>query len=165
VKEIAQTLSLSGEESRVVRRAVGGASALRHALPGSGSERLRFWQQWEPGAVEAVLLAIASLRATPESEGPTGMTAPLSTASPRPGQPTTPLEDLLRDALERRLRPQPPLLTGDAVMELLGMPPGPEVGRCLQEIEERRADGGLRTEDEAREWLRRRVRPAGGTVP
>jgi poly(A) polymerase len=153
VTEIAGALALSSEETRVVRRAVGGANALQQAVPGSGSERLRFFQQWEPGAVEAVLLAIAALRVGSK---------PRTAAAV---QPTTSLEALLSDLLERRLRPRPPLLTGDVVMELLGLPPGPEVGRCLQAIEERRADGLLQSADDAIDWLRQRQRPPGGAGP
>jgi hypothetical protein len=68
------------------------------------------------------------------------------------------LTGLVGDLLKRRLRPQPALLTGDEVMAILQIGPGPEVGRYLQEIEEWRADGRLRTADEAREWLCERRR-------
>jgi poly(A) polymerase len=113
--------------------------------------------------VEAVLLAIALHRATTESEVPSVAIA-RPPASAGTEQPISALEHLLREALERRLRPQPPLLTGDAVMAILGLPPGPEVGHYLQEIEESRADGRLQTGEEAREWLRRRPRSSGGTL-
>ena len=42
------------------------------------------------------------------------------------------------------------------VMAILDLTPGPLVGRYLQEVEERRADGRLATAEEAREWLRER---------
>ena len=69
-------------------------------------------------------------------------------------QLTTVLEELLADLLERRLRPLPPLLAGEEVMAMLQLAPGPEIGRWLQQVEERRADGLIRTAEEARDWLR-----------
>jgi len=124
---------------------VGGATALEEARPSSGSGRLRFSQRWEPGAVEAALLALAADHGRPwagDREAQGGCSESLSI--------------LLSDLLERRLRPLPALLTGEEIMAICRLSPGPEVGRCLQEVEEQRADGRLHTPDEAREWLRRR---------
>ncbi len=131
---MARTLALSGDETRILTRAVEGAAALSDAWPLPGRGYLRFWQRWEPGAVEAVLLALAERdrRPTRESEA---------------------LEHLLNDLLERRLRPRPPLLSGEEVMALAKIPRGPEVGRLLQRIEEQRADGVLKTPEDARRWL------------
>jgi hypothetical protein len=47
--------------------------------------------------------------------------------------------------------PQEPLLRGDE----LGLPPGPEVGRLLDRIEEERAAGAIATREEALELVRR----------
>ena len=62
----------------------------------------------------------------------------------------------LLDALEesRRREPGEPLLRGDE----LGIPPGPEVGRLLERIEEERAAGTLVTREEALELVRRERR-------
>jgi hypothetical protein len=150
--EIARTLALSTDESRVVVRAVAGAGALAVACPLPGRGRLRFWQRWEPGAVEAVLLALAR-DAARSAPGPGGEAEPNLPAASGAEQPTSVGEALLRDLLERRLRPRAPLLTGVEVMEILKLPPGPEVGRVMQRLEEHRADGLLSTADEAREWL------------
>lgn len=59
----------------------------------------------------------------------------------------------LRDAVEeaRRRDPAEPLLRGDE----LGVPPGPEVGRLLERVEEERAAGTITTRDEALELVRR----------
>lgn len=46
-----------------------------------------------------------------------------------------------------------PLITGEDVMELLGRPAGPDVGKCLLKIEEARAGGIVRTRSEALEFL------------
>lgn len=51
----------------------------------------------------------------------------------------------------RALEREPPLVRGDE----LGIPPGPEVGRILELIEEERAAGTISTRDEALELARR----------
>jgi tRNA nucleotidyltransferase/poly(A) polymerase len=50
----------------------------------------------------------------------------------------------------RRSAPRKPLLRGGE----LGLPPGPEVGRLLEEIEEERAAGRISTKEEALEYAR-----------
>src|SRR5215218_5803264 len=61
----------------------------------------------------------------------------------------------LGDAVEeaRRNDPAEPLLRGDE----LGLPPGPEIGRLLAEIEEERAAGTIATKEEALDYARRRA--------
>jgi tRNA nucleotidyltransferase/poly(A) polymerase len=61
--------------------------------------------------------------------------------------------DDLRPAVEaaRSRDPAEPLVRGDE----LGIPPGPEVGRLLERIEEERAAGTISTRDEALELARR----------
>jgi tRNA nucleotidyltransferase/poly(A) polymerase len=54
----------------------------------------------------------------------------------------------------RRREPDEPLVRGDE----LGLPPGPEIGRLLEEIEEERAAGTITTREEALELVRRRAR-------
>jgi poly(A) polymerase len=139
---IARSLCLSAEETRILVRAVGGAGALEAALPSSGRDRLRFFQHWEPGAVEAALLALAA--------GVGGAEA--GDREPGAGN-TRVLSHLLVDLLERRLRPRPPLLRGEEIMAICRLSPGPDVGRCLQQVEELRAEGLLQTPEAAREWL------------
>lgn len=64
----------------------------------------------------------------------------------------------LRDAVEqaRRAEPAEPLVRGDE----LGLPPGPEVGRLLAEIDEERAAGTIASKEEALDYVRRNA----GTV-
>ena len=50
--------------------------------------------------------------------------------------------------------PREPLVRGDE----LGLPPGPEIGRILELIEEERAAGTVSTREEALELARRRAR-------
>jgi poly(A) polymerase len=47
----------------------------------------------------------------------------------------------------------PRLLTGDEVRELLGLPPGPELGSVLEGVRQAQVDGRLRTREEALDWL------------
>ena len=140
---IARSLGLSADESRVVTRAVGGAAALTEAWPAFGRERLRFSQRWEPGAVEAALLALAAGDREKEDGEQQGA---------NPSAPSA----LLSYLLQRRLRPMPPLLTGAEIMAICRLSPGPAVGRYLQQVEEQRADGLLHTPEEARDWLSKR---------
>jgi tRNA nucleotidyltransferase/poly(A) polymerase len=49
--------------------------------------------------------------------------------------------------------PVPQVLSGDDVMEVLGIEPGPAVGQALDALEEEVEAGEVRTEDEARDFL------------
>ena len=62
------------------------------------------------------------------------------------------LERAIQDA--RRRDPAKPLLRGDE----LGLPPGPEIGRILELVEEERAAGTISTRQEALELARRAVK-------
>ena len=53
----------------------------------------------------------------------------------------------------RRNDPPDPLLRGDE----LGLPPGPEIGRLLADIDEERAAGTIATKEEALDYARRRA--------
>lgn len=68
-------------------------------------------------------------------------------------------------ALDRRRRPIPDVRGAD-VLEWLGIPPGPEVGRLLEEVRVEALAGRVGTIPEARAWLRRRkgTKRAAGRV-
>ncbi len=53
------------------------------------------------------------------------------------------------------------LITGEEVMELLGIGPGPEVGDLLEAVREAQAAGEISTPEEARNFILRRVGKAG----
>ena len=59
----------------------------------------------------------------------------------------------------RENEPDEPLLRGDE----LGLPPGPEIGRLLDLVEEERAAGAIRTREEALELVRRELVRGGAT--
>src|SRR5262249_6669951 len=63
----------------------------------------------------------------------------------------------LREAVEesRRAEPPEPLVRGDE----LGLPPGPEIGRLLAEIDEERAAGTIAGREEALDYARRHAGP------
>jgi tRNA nucleotidyltransferase/poly(A) polymerase len=63
------------------------------------------------------------------------------------------LEQAVEEA--RRGDPAEPLLRGDE----LGLPPGPEIGHLLAEIEEERVAGTIATREEALDYARRRAGP------
>ena len=60
--------------------------------------------------------------------------------------------EAVREAREND--PAEPLLRGDE----LGLPPGPEIGRLLELVEEERAAGEISTREEALELVRREQR-------
>jgi tRNA nucleotidyltransferase/poly(A) polymerase len=64
-----------------------------------------------------------------------------------------PLADLARREGETLFDP-PRLVTGAEVQELLGIPPGPEVGKALAAVRQAQVEGEVRTKDEALELLR-----------
>lgn len=47
------------------------------------------------------------------------------------------------------------LLTGDEVMELTGLNPGPAIGRILEKVQEAHLDGAIASADDAMEFVRR----------
>jgi tRNA nucleotidyltransferase/poly(A) polymerase len=51
----------------------------------------------------------------------------------------------------------PPLLSGNDLMELLQLPPGPQIGELLEGLCEEQAAGDIRTREEALAWVRTRA--------
>jgi poly(A) polymerase len=65
--------------------------------------------------------------------------------------------ELAGEALAWRADPPRPPVTGEDLMEALGLEPGPEVGRLLEELREAAFAGEVGTRDEALRWARERV--------
>jgi putative nucleotidyltransferase with HDIG domain len=57
------------------------------------------------------------------------------------------------------------LVTGEEVMQTLGLQPGPTIGRLLESLREAQAEGGVRTRDEALAFLRATLAGMGHTEP
>jgi len=62
------------------------------------------------------------------------------------------------EALKHQPAIRPPLLTGNDLLKL-GMKPGPALGEMLAEIREQQLSDELKTPDEARAWVKRRLLP------
>ena len=56
--------------------------------------------------------------------------------------------------LDTHPRPPKPLLSGEEVMEMLGITPGEKVGEILRAVHEKQVRGEIRTKAEAREFLK-----------
>jgi hypothetical protein len=63
---------------------------------------------------------------------------------------------LLEEADREGRSDSPPLVTGDDVMSILGIPEGPLVGQVLEDVREAQASGAIRTRAEALSYLRDR---------
>ncbi|WP_407571100.1 HD domain-containing protein [Deinococcus altitudinis] len=61
--------------------------------------------------------------------------------------------DRLLAALENQPAPEAPLLSGQELMALLNLSPGPRVGQAVRALAEARALGDVRSAEEARTWL------------
>lgn len=57
--------------------------------------------------------------------------------------------------LDAHPRPEKPYLTGHDVMELLGMKPGPEVGRITQLLQDAQVRGEVKSKAEAKEFIQK----------
>jgi poly(A) polymerase len=71
-----------------------------------------------------------------------------------------PLVELARREGENLFHP-PRLLTGSEVQDLLGIPPGPEIGRALAALTAAQVEGRVHTREEAIELLTRRAHQQG----
>jgi poly(A) polymerase len=67
---------------------------------------------------------------------------------------------LTGEALAWRADPPRPPVTGEELMDALGLDPGPEVGRLLEELREAAFAGEVRSKDEALSRARASVRPS-----
>jgi len=105
----------------------------------------RFYRRTGEWAFPIILLAYADALATPlRAEGVAGQ---LRLARK--------LENLLRD-LEAEAKKPPRLVTGHDI-KALGLPPGPVYKKILNEIEEMRAEGSIKTREEALQVLKELV--------
>jgi putative nucleotidyltransferase with HDIG domain len=63
-------------------------------------------------------------------------------------------QEIAGEALAWRHDPPRPPVTGDELMDALGLEPGPEIGRLLEELREAAFAGEIRSKDEALSWAR-----------
>lgn len=134
--KMARYLALSNDERQLITKGLTAAVRARElaeAWPIPGRLRYRLFRQAGAAGPEAVLLAACRAGWSPA------------------------YAELLDEALRRHFWPEPPLITGIEAMQILNLKPGPQIGRALEEVEEARADGLLRTPADAVEWLRERA--------
>jgi poly(A) polymerase len=122
---------------------------LVHRQPLSRRDVYEYMRACEPVEVEVTLLTTADRLATRgERTRPEAIEGHLVLA-----------RQLVGEALAWRAGPPRPPLTGDELMEALGLQPGPEVGRLLEVLREAAFAGEVSSNDEALELARASVRP------
>lgn len=121
--------------TRRTRRRVGALLELDR-LPAEKAERRWFLRRWRHRWIEAAVFAI--LRADPDSETDTNAAYALAALAGRHG---------------REIFDLPTLLDGSEIGRLLGLPPGPEIGRALVALEREQVAGRVDTPRAARAFL------------
>lgn len=150
VRQRASGLHLSNEEVKRVSTVI--AHHLRPMLlgqnPGLPSARAiyRFFRDTGPAGVDVCLLSLADVMGTYGASLP----------PEHWGRHLDVVRSLLEawwEQREDRVEPAP-LVDGGTLMEALGLPPGPEVGRLLEALREAQAAGEIRSREEALDWVR-----------
>ena len=151
-RETAERLRLSNDEKNALDKMI-----FWHLRPGyiADIENLtqraiyRFFRDAGDEAVSILLLSIADQRST---------RGPLTRGANRRHHEDVCLgltREFFRKAKEKKL---PPLVNGYDIMRHLKLPPGPLIGKILEEINETRAAGELKTKAEALELARKFVK-------
>jgi len=121
---------------------------LVHERPLTRRQVYAYLQVTEPVTVDVTVLTVADRLATRGRKADQAIAAHLELA-----------REMLGEALAWEARPRAPLVRGDELAAALGIPPGPELGRLLAEVEEARFAGDVATPEDAvalaRESLRR----------
>jgi tRNA nucleotidyltransferase/poly(A) polymerase len=132
---IGRELALSGAEAGWLARLLTSRQVPWDWLAAGaplGRHVYRFWKQAGEAAADTVLLTLAEARD--------------DSLPPR-------LEPLLTRLLEYERGEHPPLLTGQEVIAVARIAPGPELGALMDELAEAQADGAIGTPAEARQWV------------
>ncbi len=108
----------------------------------------RFYRDLQDAAVGTVLLFLADfLGARGKALDPDELEAAL-----------THTLAWLQPALDEERIVPPPMLKGDEIMRLLGLKPGPEIGRLLDALQEAQAAGEVTSREEALTFLQRMIK-------
>jgi len=157
IEAMAERLKLSNREAEMVERMV-----LYHLRPGHLSRTpeltpraiFRFFRDLGDDGPACLLVWWADRLST---RGPSSKLDQIDQQRAR-------LEELLRAYFlkpEESVRP-PKLLDGNELMQALGLPSGPQIGRLLQAIQEAQAEGRVRSRSEAIELAKASLGPANG---
>lgn len=123
---------------------------LVHEVPLSRAAVYRYLRATEPVEVDVTLLSIADRLATRGRGAEPAIERHLAVA-----------RQILPEALGWRARPPRPPIRGDRLAEALGISPGPELGRLLEELTQAVFVGEVANEEEAVAWARRQGTAAG----
>jgi len=138
-------LALSSPAARVIERSILGMLRVGH-LKGKtalrGSDRHRVLSAYRGCIPEMLLLVFASDHRVPRELA--GGASDRALAASLWGYYLTTFQDHAAH----------PLVTGDEIMNILSMDPGPGVGKLLLRVEEARADGTITSREHALEYLR-----------
>lgn len=131
-----QGLKLGNVAAALLSRFAGlDRQSCRAAVPAAGAGRFRFFSDREPAGPELALLAHV-----------------------RGELAEQPCRELIAYYFEHYLpKGAPLLLTGDEVMALLGIPPGPRVGEALELLRQAQSLGMVATAAAAQVWLRKKL--------
>lgn len=135
---------LTRQQMRILSLAKIGEATLR--------AKYRFFRDLGKEGIDAVFLTLSDgLASKPISRG-----RPLVQELPGDLRKIKEVaEELLRYYYEEFLpRPPRPLLDGREVMEALSLPPGEDLGKLLDQLREAEITGGVRTREEALEFLK-----------
>lgn len=116
---------------------------LVHETPLGRRSVYRYLRACEPVQVEVTVLSVADRLATRGRGSQEAIERHLALA-----------RQLLADALAWRAHPPRPPLRGDELARAVGLPPGPEIGRILEELEEASFAGEIATRADAIECAR-----------
>lgn len=119
---------------------------LVHEMPLSRKTVYRYLRTCEPVQADVTLLSVADRLATRGRGSDAAIARHLELARP-----------MLAQALAWRREPPRPPLRGDELAELLGLRPGPELGRLLGELEEAAFAGEITGREEAISFARDRL--------
>jgi hypothetical protein len=126
---------------------------LVHHVPLSRRAVYRYMRACEPVEVDVSLLSVADRLATRGKNSEIAITRHLDLA-----------RELVGEGLAWRSRPPRPPLRGDQLARAIGLPPGPEIGQILRELEEASFAGEIASTDEAIERARALVAGRGNGV-
>jgi hypothetical protein len=120
---------------------------LVHERPLSRRVVYRYLKTCEPVEVDVTLLSVADRLATRGRKADEAIAAHLDLA-----------RELLHAALAWRMAgPREPLVRGDVLARAVGLEPGPELGRLLEEIAEAQYAGEIASEHDAIAFARARL--------
>lgn len=122
---------------------------LVHELPLSRRAVYRYLHDCQPVEVDVTLLSVADRLATRGRKSEEAIERHLELA----GQ-------ILPEALRWRARPPKPPIRGDRLAEAIGITPGPQLGRLLEELTEAAFTGQVESEADALVWARDRLTAA-----